>query len=87
MKPDEYTSPSDTVAAAELRQGLERAERLHEERRALDDDLKELWAEYKGRGYDVKAMKVLLRERRMDQSQLQEQEAILDLYRTVLGMA
>lgn len=76
----------ETVAAAELRQFIERIERLEEEKTALQDDVKEVFAEAKGRGYDVKAMRALLRIRKKDPNERQEEEAILETYMNALGM-
>jgi len=76
----------ETVAAAELRQFIERIERLEEEKSALQDDVKEVFAEAKGRGYDVKAMRAILRLRKKDPNERQEEEAILETYMNALGM-
>jgi uncharacterized protein (UPF0335 family) len=76
----------DTVAAGELRQLIERIERLEEEKAALADDVKEVMAEAKGRGFDTKAIRTLIRLRKKDQAERQEEEAILDLYKAALGM-
>lgn len=82
---DEATS--QTVAAGQLRALIERIERLHEDRKTLGDDLKDVYAEAKGTGFDTKAIKTLVRLRAMDQAQRQEEESILDLYKAALGMA
>ena len=76
----------DTVAAAELRQLIERIERLEEEKATLMEDIKEVMAEAKGRGYDTKAMRTIIRLRKKDQAERQEEEAILELYMNALGM-
>lgn len=76
----------DTVAAAELRQFIERVERLEEEKAALQDDIKEVMAEAKGRGYDTKAMRTIIRLRKKEDAERQEEEAIIDLYKSALGM-
>ncbi len=76
----------DTVAAAELRQLIERIERLEEEKAILMEDIKEVMAEAKGRGYDTKAMRTIIRLRKKDQAERQEEEAILELYMNALGM-
>ena len=76
----------DTVAAAELRQLIERVERLEEEKATLQDDIKEVMAEAKGRGYDTKALRAILRLRKKDPSERQEEEAMIDLYKAALGM-
>jgi len=74
------------VAAAELRQFVERLERLEEEKKAISDDMRDVLAELKGRGYDVKAVRQILKIRKQDQAERQEQEAILDVYLEALGM-
>ena len=74
------------VAAGELRQFIERVERLEEEKAALQDDIKDVMAELKGRGYDVKAVRAILKLRKQDPDERQEAEAILELYMTAHGM-
>ncbi|WP_183514348.1 DUF2312 domain-containing protein [Methylobacterium brachythecii] len=80
-------SSSEGVAADELKQFIERIERLNEEADAIKGDIKEVFAELKGRGFDVKAVRSILRIRKQDHSERQEQEAILELYLQALGMA
>jgi uncharacterized protein (UPF0335 family) len=75
------------VAAEELKQLIERIERLEEEKKALSEDIKEVYAEAKGRGFDTKAMRTLIRLRAKEPQELQEEEAILELYKQALGMA
>lgn len=75
-----------SVAAEELKQFIERIERLEEEKTSIQGDIKEVFAELKGRGYDAKAIRTIVRIRKQDQSERQEQEAILDLYMQALGM-
>ena len=75
------------VAAEELKQFVERIERLEEEIAATNGDKRDVYAEAKGRGFDVKAIRSILRIRRMDHVQRQEEEAILELYLQALGMA
>lgn len=75
-----------SVAAAELKQFVERLERLEEEKKAISDDIKDVFAELKGRGYEPKAVRQILRIRKQDQSERQEQEAILEVYMQALGM-
>lgn len=77
---------SFTIAAAELRQFIERAERLEKEKSTLQDDIKEVFAEAKGRGYDTKVLRQIVRLRRRDANERKEQEAILELYMNALGM-
>ena len=81
-------TPEDTprVAAAELRQFIERYERLEAEKKDIADQQKEVMAEAKGRGYDTRVMRKLIVLRKRDQNEIAEEEAILDLYKEVLGM-
>ena len=83
---DDVTATQDTVAAAELRQLIERIERLEEEKSSLQDDIKDVMAEAKGRGYDTKAIRAIIRLRKKDPNERQEEEAILELYKNALGM-
>ena len=75
------------VAADELKQFIERIERLEEEKAGIAGDIKEVFAELKGRGFDVKAIRQILRIRKKDHAERQEEEAILELYMQALGMA
>ena len=81
------TDNNGGVAAGELRQFIERIERLEEEKTALQEDISDVMAELKGRGYDVKAIRAILKLRKQDPDERQEAEAILDLYMNALGMA
>lgn len=74
------------VAADELRLLIERAERLEEEKKGIMDDIKDVFAEAKGRGYDPKAMKKILAIRKKKREEYQEEEAILETYMQALGM-
>jgi len=74
------------IAGDRLKSFVERIERLEEERRALSNDIKEVYAEAKGTGFDVKIMRQIIRIRRMDKDDLDEQETLLDIYRRALGM-
>jgi Uncharacterized protein conserved in bacteria len=69
-----------------LRSFVERVERLEEEKKALSDDIKEVYAEAKGEGFDVKILRQVVRLRKMDKAEFQEVEAMLDLYLSALGM-
>ena len=84
---DEVTDSSQTVAAGQLRAFIERIERLEEEKQSLADDIKDAYAEMKGTGFDTKAVRTIVRLRKKDQAERQEEEAILDLYKAALGMA
>lgn len=85
-EPDDITDSSQTVAAGQLRAFIERIERLEEEKKTIADDISEVYAEAKGTGFDTKAIRQLVRERKKDQAERQEAEAILSLYRAALGM-
>lgn len=77
---------SATVNASHLRAFIERIERLEEEKRTIADDIKEVFAEAKGNGFDVKIMRKIISMRRMDHDKRKEEETILDLYLNALGM-
>ena len=74
-----------TIAADRLRSFIERVERLEEDKAAVMNDMKEVYAEAKGDGYDVKTLRQVVRIRKMDRADRQEQEAMLDLYLAALG--
>ena len=78
---------STGVAADELKQFIERIERLEEEKAGIQGDIKEVFGELKGRGFDSKAVRSILRIRKKDFAERQEEEAILELYMQALGMA
>jgi uncharacterized protein (UPF0335 family) len=83
---DDITQGSETIAAGQLRAFIERIERLEEDKQAIADDIKDVFAEMKGTGFDVKAVRAIIRMRKKDQAERQEEEAILDLYLNALGM-
>ncbi|MDW6021734.1 DUF2312 domain-containing protein [Mesorhizobium sp. BAC0120] len=83
---DEISETSQTVAAGQLRAFIERIERLEEEKKTIADDIKDVYAEAKGTGFDTKAVRTIIRLRKQDQAERQEAEAILDLYKAALGM-
>ncbi len=74
------------IAADQIRSIIERIERLEEEKQALADDIKEVYAEAKGNGFDTKILRQVIRIRKQDSAERQEQEALLDLYLHALGM-
>lgn len=76
----------NSVAGDELRQFLERIERVDEEIAGMRDDRKEIFAELKGRGYDVKTVRRVLKLRKKDASEIQEEKAMLDLYASAIGL-
>jgi uncharacterized protein (UPF0335 family) len=73
-------------AAGQLKSLVERIERLEEEKTALSADIREVYAEAKGNGFDTKIIRQVIRMRRLDKADRQEQEAVLDLYLSALGM-
>ena len=75
------------IAQDQLRSIVERIERLEEEKKALGDDIKEVYAEAKANGFDTKTLRAVIRIRKQDSAERQEQEALLDLYLHALGMA
>jgi uncharacterized protein (UPF0335 family) len=74
------------VTADELRQFIERIERLDAEKKDLAEQQKEVMAEAKGRGYDTKVMRKLITLRKRDQNDIAEEEAVLEMYKEALGM-
>lgn len=80
-QPDSYR-----VTADELRQFIERFERLDQEKRDIADQQKEVMAEAKARGYDTKVMRKVIALRKRDRDDIAEEEAILDMYKEALGM-
>lgn len=75
------------VARDRLKSFIERVERLEEEKKAITDDMKEVFAEAKGEGFDIKVIRMIIKIRKQDSNERAEQEAILDLYLHALGMA
>ncbi|NUB36095.1 DUF2312 domain-containing protein [Azospirillum brasilense] len=74
------------IAADRLKSFVERIERLEEGKRGLQEDIKEVYSEAKGTGFDTKIIRQIIRLRKMDKADRQEQEAILELYKEALGM-
>jgi len=74
------------IGAERLRSFVERIERLEEEKAALTADIREVYAEAKGNGFDTKVMRQVIRLRKMETSDRQEQEALLDLYKRAVGL-
>lgn len=85
-KPEKHIS-GEPVESGQLRAFVERIERLEEDKRAIADDIKEVYAEAKGNGFDVKIMRKVISLRRMDRDKRIEEETILDLYLSALGEA
>ena len=76
-----------SVAADELRLLIERIERLEEEKKGIADDVRDVYAEAKARGYDTKTMRTIVRLRKLETHQRQEMDALLETYRAALGLA
>ncbi|MEO5773763.1 MAG: DUF2312 domain-containing protein [Sphingomicrobium sp.] len=76
-----------TVAADQLRLFIERIERLEEEKKAMADDIRDVYAEAKANGYDTKTMRKVVALRKMESHVRQEADALLETYRTALGLA
>lgn len=74
------------IAGDQLRSYIERIERLEEEKAALTADIREVFAEAKANGFDVKIMRQVLKLRKMDRDDRAEEETLLDLYKRALGM-
>ena len=75
------------VSAEQLRLFIERIERLEEEKQGIADDVKDVYAEAKGTGYDTKTMRAIIRLRKMEKDARMEQEALLETYKAALGLA
>lgn len=79
--------PANSVAGDQLLAIIERVERLDEERASIAGDISEVYKEARGNGFDVKVIKLIVRRRKMDHNELMEQEALLELYMSAIGMA
>jgi uncharacterized protein (UPF0335 family) len=74
------------IAGDRLKSFIERIERLEEEKRVLAEDIKEVYAEAKGTGFDTKIMRQIIRLRKRDKDDLDEEETLLDVYKRAIGM-
>jgi uncharacterized protein (UPF0335 family) len=77
---------SDNISAEQLRLFIERIETLEEEKKGISDDIRDVYAEAKGTGFDPKIMRQIVKLRKMEASARQEAEALLDTYKTALGL-
>lgn len=84
--PNDFKGNTGGIAADRLRSIIDRVERLEEERKALGNDIKDIFAEAKSAGFDVKVIKQILRIRKQEPAEVEEQETLLDVYRRALGM-
>jgi uncharacterized protein (UPF0335 family) len=82
-----FTGTSGTASSRQLKSFIERIERLEEEKKAIADDVRDVFAEAKGQGFDTKVMRQVIKLRKKEPSERQEEEALLDLYLHALGMA
>lgn len=83
---DDITSDVQTIAVGQLRAFIERIERLEEEKKTVGDDIKEVYAELKGAGFDSKIVRTIIQKRKKEDHERQEEEAMLQLYMDALGM-
>jgi uncharacterized protein (UPF0335 family) len=84
---DDAAFNTESVAADQLKAFLERIERLEEEKAGISGDIKDVYSELKGAGFDAKVVRKLVSMRKRDHSERMEEEAILELYMNALGMA
>jgi uncharacterized protein (UPF0335 family) len=82
----EAESPAARFSKDQLKAIIERIERMEEEKKTISDDIRDIYAEAKGGGYDVKALRTIVRMRKQDASERAEQETILETYMQALGM-
>ena len=80
-------APATRLAKDQLKAIIERIERLEEEKKAISDDIRDVYAEGKGNGFDIKALRAIVRLRKQDQNERHEHEAILQTYMQALGMS
>lgn len=83
---DSELAPKEHNTNAQLKAIVERIERLEEEKKTISDDIKDVYGEAKGNGYDVKALRTIIRMRKQDANERSEQETILETYLLALGM-
>jgi uncharacterized protein (UPF0335 family) len=82
----EQEQPATRFAKDQLKAFVERIERLEEEKKATSDDIRDVYAEAKGNGFDVKALRSIVRLRKLDTDERREQQEVLDTYMLALGM-
>jgi uncharacterized protein (UPF0335 family) len=86
VKDEPNDDPASRFAKDQLKAIVERIEHLEEEKKAIADDIRDVYAEAKGNGFDVKALRTVVRLRKQDKNERAEQEAILETYLHALGM-
>ncbi|EJF91773.1 DUF2312 domain-containing protein [Bartonella tamiae] len=82
----DVTDDTKALAVGQLRSFIERIERLEEEKKTISDDIKDVYAELKGTGFDNKAVRTIIRLRKKEDHERQEEEAMIQLYKDALGM-
>lgn len=83
--PDDNNNPIGGIAAEALRQSIDRIERLEDEKRALAEDIKEVYGQAKSQGFDTKVIRKIISLRKQDRQEREEQEQLLELYLAALG--
>ena len=86
LKQEDDEQPATRFAKDHLKSFIERVERLEEEKKTISDDIRDVFAEAKSSGFDVKALRTVIRMRKQDADERKEQEAILETYLLALGM-
>jgi uncharacterized protein (UPF0335 family) len=86
VEKDESEGPKTRFAKDQLKAFVERIERLEEEKKAIADDIRDVYAESKANGFDIKALRSVVRLRKQDVNERNEQQAILETYMHALGM-
>ncbi|MBX8802538.1 DUF2312 domain-containing protein [Ochrobactrum sp. MR28] len=86
MSDDITNDSAQSIAVGQLRAFIERVERLEEEKKTISDDIKEVFAGLKGSGFDTKAVRTIIRMRKKEDHERQEEEAMVQLYADALGM-
>ena len=87
MADDISGDSAQKIAVGQLRAFIERVEQLEEEKKTIGDDIKEVFAELKGSGFDTKAVKTIIRLRKQSDHERQEEQAMIQLYMDALGMS
>ncbi|EGP09951.1 hypothetical protein CSIRO_0384 [Bradyrhizobiaceae bacterium SG-6C] len=82
----DHDDTAHSFAKGQLKAIIERIEKLEEEKKAISDDIKDVYGEAKGNGFDVKVLRTIIRMRKQDADERQEQETILETYMQALGM-
>ncbi len=86
VEKDDSDSPKTRFAKDQLKAFVERIEKLEEEKKAISDDIRDVYAESKANGFDVKALRTIVRLRKIEPTEREEQDAILETYMNALGM-